>query len=131
MKKLPGTMIAPGTMSYRLVCAVSLGLALLIFASTAHAGLHIRPVFVGGQPPADEDDIAGGGDLGEIVQVAAEAWERAFPIGGRSWNLTLEFEWKSLSAGRWAQVRQETLGGNNPVRLQSARIEFNNTPGTP
>ena len=93
---------------------------------SAFAGLHIRPVFIGGTPPAGLL-IAGGGDLQEIFQVAAEAWENVFQQGGGKWDVTIEFGWTNL-ASQFAQERMLEEGGGNIVRITRSRILFNNNP---
>jgi hypothetical protein len=68
---------------------LGLGLVILLATSPAGARLKIRPVFDATEaPPAD--GIAGGGDLHEIFEVAAEAWERVFDVGGGRWDLTIQ-----------------------------------------
>jgi hypothetical protein len=114
------------TTSSRLVRAMSLAIALLVSASPAHAGLKIRPVFVGGTPPLD---MAGGGDLEEIFKVAAEAWEEVFKGGGGNWDVTIEFGWRAILSYGYATTL--SYGGNNPVRITRGLNEFRNDPFDP
>jgi hypothetical protein len=74
-----GSQIVSSSARRRLAGATSL-VFLCLVASSAHAGLKIRPVFRDGVPPA-AGCIVGGGDIQEIFQVAAEAWERVFKGG--------------------------------------------------
>jgi len=75
----------------RLVCAVSLALALIVCASPAHARLKIRLVSAGGAPPSD-DKMVGGGNLDDIMKVAADAWEDVFRTGSGMWNVTIYYQ---------------------------------------
>ena len=84
----------------RIAAAVSVGFVVLLAASPAQAGLKIRPVFMGGLPPAP-DMMVGGGDLEEIFKVAAEAWEEVFKGGSGNWDVTIEFGWRTLGEGPW------------------------------
>ena len=90
-----GPTMALGTVPCRLACAASLVLFFLLAAAPARAGLKIRPVFIGGEPPSTED-MVGGGNLQEIFQVAAEAWEEVFKGGSGNWDVTIEFGWAPL-----------------------------------
>ena len=117
--------MAHGAVSYRLARAVGLGLSLLLAASPALAGLKIRPVFIGGIPPAD-NCIAGGGDFQEIFKVAAEAWERVFNVGGGHWDVTIEFGWGRGFPSLYGKQTLISQGGNNPVRITRSEVQFNN-----
>jgi len=91
------------------------------------AGLRIYPVFVGGElPPAEA--FVGGGNLDEIVKVAAENWEKVFKYGSGKWELTLEYGWTNTGTG-YAYERALELGGN-PVRITRSLIRFKNTVNT-
>jgi hypothetical protein len=129
MKKLLGITIAPGAAPCRLACALILGLSFLLAASSARAGLKIRPVFRGGDPPADEC-LAGGGNLQEIFKVAAEAWERVFKVGGGHWDVTIEFKWSNQFPSLYGKETLISQGGNNPVRITHSEVEFNSNPLT-
>src|SRR5262249_4165085 len=126
MKRLCGIAMAPGTTSWRLVGAMSLGLALLVSASPVHAGLKIRPVFIGGIPPVDMD---GGGNLEDIFKVAAEAWEDVLKGGGGNWDVTIEFGWRPI--GPFGLATLLAQGGNNPIRITRGRAEFRDDPFDP
>jgi hypothetical protein len=105
---------------------MSVGLALLVSASPVHAGLKIRPVFIGGIPPLE---MAGGGDLEEIFEVAAEAWEDVFKGGGGNWDVTIEFGWAPSSP--FGVATTLAYGGNNPVRITRGRTTFRDDPFDP
>ena len=110
--------------SSSILCAGILPSVLVLSAPhAALAGLHIQPVFIGGTPPPSA--IAGGGDLREIFQVAAEAWEGVFQQGGGKWNITIEFCWSDTGTqfGREELLEQ----GGNPVRITRSRVFFRNT----
>jgi len=126
MKKLVGITIAPGAISCRLVCAVSLALALLVSASPAHARLKIRLVSLAGAPPTD-DKIVGGGNLDDIMKVAAGAWEDVFRTGSGMWDVTIYYQWTAMGTGWvWGSEQMLAQGGNNPVRITESRLNFNN-----
>src|SRR5215212_4678516 len=97
-------------------CGVLL-VAALLFAPplTAHAGLKIRLEFMESLPPSATDMI-GSGDLEEIMQVAAEAWEEVFKGGSGNWEVTIEFGWAPVGLN-WAREFFIAQGGNNPVRM--------------
>jgi hypothetical protein len=103
------------------------GLLALGAPSPAVAGLHIHLIYNPflGSPPAP-GIIAGGGNLEDIMQVAAEAWERVFEQGS-DWDLTVEFGWTPLRNNLYGQEAMGTEGGN-PVRIENSLILFNNVP---
>jgi hypothetical protein len=123
-----GSQIVSSSARRRLAGATSL-VFLCLVASSAHAGLKIRPVFRDGVPPA-AGCIVGGGDIQEIFQVAAEAWERVFKGGSGRWDVTIEFQW--VDAKYPSLYGKETVisQGGNPVRITEALVEFNNNPLT-
>jgi len=123
MKLLCAIAMAPRATSCRLVGAMSLALAVLVSASPVHAGLKIRPVFIGGIP---QPEMFGGGDLEDIFKVAAETWEDVFKGGGGSWDVTIEFGW--APGNPFGVATTLAYGGNNPVRITRGRIEFRNNP---
>jgi len=140
MKKRLETTTAPGAaVPNRLASALAVGLSFLLAASSARAGLKVRPVFLGGAPPADECKcgggpadkcMAGGGDIQEIFKVAAESWERVFKVGGGQWDVTIEFEWGNQFPATYGKEEQIAQGGNNPVRITRSTVQFNNNPLT-
>jgi hypothetical protein len=105
--------------------AILAGLLMAATTLPAFAGLRIYPVFVGGDPPPP-DSIAGGGNLHDIVKVAAENWENVFKNGSGKWDLVLEYGWTNIALG-FAYERVIALGGN-PDRITRSRISFRNTP---
>lgn len=120
------------TVVSRFVCTTSILLVFLFAASAAQAGVKIQPVFIGGEPPCEGsppcDDLVGGGDLQEIFQVAAEAWEKALKKGGGNWHVTIEFGWDNLGPSLYAQETLVSQGGHNPVRITRSTVMFNNKP---
>jgi len=125
------------TVVCRFVCMTSILLVFLFVASAVQAGVKIRPIFIGGEPPSCEDpptdcDLAGEGDLQEIFQVAAKAWEKALKKRGGNWHVRIEFGWSDMSAsGLYAQETLVSQGGHNPVRITRSKIMFNNKPPAP
>jgi hypothetical protein len=103
------------------------GLLALAAPRPAVAGLHIHLIYNPflGTPP-EPGIVAGGGDIQEIMQVAAEAWERVFPQGS-DWDLTVEFGWTPLRNFLYGQEDMDDEGGN-PVRITRSLILFNNDP---
>jgi hypothetical protein len=97
---------------------------LALAAQPASAALKIIPVFIGGEPPSGSM-IAGGGNLQEIFQVAAQAWENVFKRGGGNWTLRIEYGW--TNDGGFAYERSVAFGGN-PIRMTQSRVFFNNAP---
>jgi hypothetical protein len=92
---------------------------------SASAGLKIHLVFLREQPqPAG---VVGGGNLQEIFQVAAEAWEDVFKSGNGHWDVTIEFGWGPIGS-QSARVDEVITQGGNPVRITHARVTFNNLP---
>ena len=112
----------------RLACAVSVGLITLLAATPSFAALKIRLVFNGtGAPPAPSD-LVGGGDLGEIVRVAADAWEDVFKNTAGNWDITIDYRWddrQQLGIGKMSDQ------GGNPVRITRGKIQFANRPPNP
>jgi hypothetical protein len=109
-------------------CGLLAGLLALIAPQPALAGgLHIHPVFVGGDPPPPSS-IHGGGNLQAIFAVAAKKWEHVFREGPDSWDITIEFKWDDLSADgvAYAVEKLEEEGGT-PVRPTRALVRFRNT----
>jgi hypothetical protein len=104
------------------------GLLALAAPRPAIAGLHIHLIFNPflGSPP-EPGIIAGGGNLQDIMQVAAEAWERVYDDPKDNWDLTIEFGWTPLRNALYAGEDMETQGGN-PVRITRSIILFNNVP---
>jgi len=104
------------------------GLLALVAPQLAFAGgLHIHPVFLGGDPPPPSS-IHGGGNLEAIFAVAAKKWEHVFRGGPDSWDITIEYKWADLSESgvAYADEKLEEEGGI-PVRPTRALVRFRNT----
>ena len=62
--------------AHRMIATIAMACFMALGAAqSALAGLKITLVFVDNAPPPKPDVIAGGGNLHEIMQVAAEVWE--------------------------------------------------------
>ena len=105
-------------------CIMALGAA-----QPAFAGLKINLIFVDNAPPAPPEIMIGGGQLQEIMQVAAENWERVFKSANGNWKLTIEYGWATLVGNLYANERMVAEGGN-PSRITHSCILFNNAPET-
>ena len=103
-------------------CVMALGAA-----EPAFAGLKIELIFVDNAPPASPKIMIGGGQLQEIMRVAAENWERVFKSGNGNWKLTIEYGWAPLVSNLYANERMVDEGGN-PSRITHSCILFNNNP---
>jgi len=100
-----------------LACVTALGAA-----GPAFAGLKIDLVYIDAPPPSY---VAGGGELREIMQVAAENWERVFKSGNGNWKLTVEFGWAALSDPNFFAQELMIDEGGNPSRMTHSCIRFN------
>src|SRR5215475_6702727 len=121
----------PGTTMKRnrfVQAAIMAGLLALAAPCPAIAGVHIHLTYNPflGAPPED-GIIAGGGNLPDIMQAAAEAWERVFDDPRDNWDLTVEFGWTPLRNSLYASEDMEEQGGN-PVRITRSIVLFNNDP---
>jgi hypothetical protein len=92
----------------------------------APASLTILSHFKASMPPAN---MAGGGDLTDIFNAAASAWEKAFVDPGDSWTMDIEYEWKDL--GTQLGVFELDTQGGDPHREMSGKIFFNNNVQIP
>src|SRR5262245_53188511 len=90
-------------------------------SSGASASLTIHGHFDGSRPPAN---LAGGGNLEEIFNVAAAYWERAYSDPRDSWTVEIDYGWGPLDF-LLGQFYLSTQGGT-PHREESGRIVFNN-----
>ena len=114
---------------HRIVATIAVAcLMALGAAQPALAGLKITLVSVDNVPPPKPGVIAGGGNLHEIMQVAAEAWERVFKQGGDNWRVTIEYGWDQLRDSN--QFGRHTMGheGGSPLRIVHSCVRFNNSP---
>lgn len=102
---------------------LALGAPLTALAAPADGGggLHIHPVFMGGEPPPP-GSIVGGGNLQAIFEAAAKRWERVFSKGPK-WDITIEYEWAELTGVWYGQAKLKAQGGN-PIRPTSAFVQF-------
>lgn len=114
-------------MMRKLIHLLALVSVVLLLAAPASAGLKIRPVFRGGEPPSN---MEGGGNLQEIVEVAAEAWESVFKGGSGNWDVTIEYRW-GPSTHAWGNAVFLAQGGHNPVRITRGEIVFQQAPPAP
>ena len=115
--------------THRIVAAIAAACLMALGAvQPALAGLTITLVFVDNAPPPKPGVIVGGGQLQEIMQVAAEAWERVFKQGGDNWRITIEYGWDQLRDVN--QFGRHTLGheGDSPRRIVHSCVRFNNSP---
>jgi len=107
--------------------AVLVGLLALATSRSAVAdGLHIHPVFIGGDAPSN---VVGGGDLQTIMEAAAKKWERVFRRGP-DWDITIRYEWGEPIGGNTGPVYAQAIfegEGGTPVRPTSAFVVFRNT----
>ena len=115
--------------THRIVATIAVAcLMALGVAQPALAGLKIELVFVDGAPPPTAPDIAGGGNLQQIMQVAAERWEAVLKRGGGDWKLTIEYGWATLrDPAQFAREEMRDEGGR-PSRITHACVYFNNKP---
>lgn len=136
LNTLLASRLASGAMPGRLARAASLVLFFLLAASPARAGLKIHPVFLECEPPRTNcappsaTDMVGGGDLQEIFQVAAEAWEAAFKADSKQWDVTIEFGWAKVGPC-FGQEFLLSQGGTDPVRITRSQVLLNNEPCFP
>ena len=94
----------------------------------ALAGLQIELVYIE-NPPQPAKVVQGGGELRDIMKVAAAQWERVFRRGGGNWKVTIEYGWGTLNdATLFAQENMVSERGNNPSRIGHSCILFNNVP---
>jgi len=103
------------------------GLMALAAPQPAFAGLKIDLVFIDNAPPPPPSLLMGGGNLAEIMQVAAEAWERVFKHGGGNWKVTIGVRWGAIASSLYGQEMLLMQGGN-PVRITRSLVLFNNNP---
>ncbi len=92
-----------------------------VFASNAFA-VDIETHFIGGEPPAN---AAGGGNLNDIMNVAARIWASAY---SDSMTLTIHYGWAELGD---AATHTLTAQSVNPVREVAGTILFNNSGAAP
>ena len=95
---------------------------------TAFAGLQINLVYIENPPQPESELVKGGGQLREIMQVAAENWERIFRRGGGNWKVTIEYGWGGLVSSLYAQEYKISEAGNNPSRIGHSCILFDTNP---
>jgi hypothetical protein len=105
---------------------------LALAAQPAFAGLHIRLVNMGGTPP-EPSLMVGGGNLPDIMQVAAENWERVFKQGSGSWNVTIYYSWgeEIFGGDLYGRERLKSQRGGNVVRITESIVLFNAKPPQP
>jgi len=115
--------------THRIVAPIAVACLLVLgVTQPASAGLKIELVFVDGGPPPTAPDIAGGGNLQQIMQVAAERWEAVLKRGGGDWKLTIEYGWSTLrDPSQFAREFFHDEDGR-PSRITHSCIAFNNKP---
>jgi len=107
-----------------LSCLIALGAS-----QPAFAGLQINLVYIENPPQPQSDIVKGGGQLREIMRVAAENWERIYKHGGGNWKVTIEYGWGQLQGlGLFAQEYKISEAGNNPPRIGHSCVLFNTHP---
>ncbi len=109
-----------------LSCLVALGAS-----QPAFAGLQVNLVYIENPPQPHSDLVTGGGQLREIMRVAAENWERIFRRGGGNWKVTIEYGWGQLNGSLYAQELKISETGNNPPRIGHSCVIFNTNPKLP
>jgi len=97
-------------------------------AQPAFAGLKINLVYID-NPPLFY--VAGGGQLREIMQVAAENWERVFKSGNGNWKLTIDVGWDALRDPTFFAQEHVISEGGNPSRITHSCIIFNSALAFP
>jgi hypothetical protein len=97
-----------------------LALAHFALASSASAQLRIVRNFTGGTAPGN---MAGGGDLVEIFNAAADTWERTMCADAHT--VTIRFNWGGQGGSVLAAHTLLQQGGN-PHRETRGRITFDN-----
>jgi PEP-CTERM motif len=100
--------------------------SLLSLTPASQAGLVINSTFGGGTPPPN---MVGGGNLTDIFNAAASAWEAAFADPTESWTLNLTYEWGPLTHQNGLFILDSQ--GGSPHRIISGTIIFNDTGSTP
>ena len=111
-----------------------IGLAFVVAAARAEAGLHVIGIPVDGNGGTPPGNMEGGGDLVTIFNQAAAYWEAAFPDPDQDWTLTLTYKWGTDGANEVgglsaALFRLDTVGGD-PNRMLSGRVFFDNSGTT-
>jgi len=96
---------------------------------TAFAGLQINLVYIENPPQPVSDLVQGGGELREIMRVAADNWERVFRRGGGDWKVNIEYGWGEITRSLYAQEYKISEAGNNPARIGHSCVLFNTNPG--
>ena len=107
-----------------LSCLIALGAT-----QTASAGLQIELVYIENPPQPGAPVVTGGGQLREIMKVAAENWERVFKRAGGNWKLTVEYGWGNIAEQYFAQEYLISERGNNPSRIGHSCVLFNASAG--
>ena len=69
--------------------------------------------------------VTGGGQLREIMKVAAENWERVFKHASGNWKLTVEYGWGNLHGQFYGKEFAISERGNNPPHIGHSCVLFN------
>jgi hypothetical protein len=94
-------------------------------AQTAFAGLQIELVYIENPPQPGAPVVTGGGQLREIMKVAAENWERVFKHASGNWKLTVEYGWGNLHGQFYGKEFAISERGNNPPHIGHSCVLFN------
>jgi hypothetical protein len=76
------------------------------------------------------DDVSGGGNIDDIVKVAAQAWQRNFKDVDGEWRLQIGYGWCDINNLYGQEFALETVADSeeNPARITVANICFNDAP---
>jgi hypothetical protein len=111
-------------------------------AGIARAGLKIDlvPLVVGSQFTVGSatvtvgvapDDVRGGGNIDDIMRVAAEAWQETFNGVKGKWRLKIKYGWCDISPYGQEFARKTVPDRENrPARITEANICFNDLPAS-
>jgi hypothetical protein len=77
------------------------------------------------------DDVRGGGNIDDIMRVAAEAWQKTFHDVAGEWRLKINYGWCGINPYGQEFVRTTVPDSENgPARITEAYICFNDLPAS-